>query len=71
MSLHYVEHLDQVWVLCKSNDSSDAMVAMVIRDASDNILHHAVHIHPTSEFGFGRVSNFALTVNSIDVCEQK
>jgi hypothetical protein len=57
VALQYVEHLDQVWVLCAFNDSHDAMVAMVIRDASENVLHHAVHVHPTTESVFDKVSN--------------
>jgi len=55
VSLRYVEHLDQVWVLCQSNSSRDAMVVMVIRDASETIMHRAVHIHPTSNSGFDKV----------------
>jgi hypothetical protein len=39
-SIHYVDHLDQVWVRC------DEGVAMVVRDASDETTHSAVHVQP-------------------------
>ncbi|KAL8580581.1 hypothetical protein ACOMHN_046784 [Nucella lapillus] len=47
MELHYVEHLDQVWVLCwNSGEDDSAKTIVVIRDASKIVQHRAVHTQP-------------------------
>ncbi|CAG5128021.1 unnamed protein product [Candidula unifasciata] len=45
--LWYVKHLDQVWVLCSSQEHADnGKTIMVIRDASQHIQHRSVHTQP-------------------------
>ncbi|KAH9519790.1 hypothetical protein Btru_070919 [Bulinus truncatus] len=45
--LWYVKHLDQVWVLCADQqDSQGGKTIVVIRDASQQIQHRAVHTRP-------------------------
>lgn len=45
--LWYVKHLDQVWVLCANQDDTEGgKTIMVIRDASQQIQHRAVHTRP-------------------------
>ncbi|XP_059139429.1 follistatin-related protein 5-like [Physella acuta] len=45
--LWYVKHLDQVWVLCANQeDTEGGKTIVVIRDASQQIQHRAVHTRP-------------------------
>ncbi|XP_041362870.1 uncharacterized protein LOC121378659 [Gigantopelta aegis] len=47
VNLHYVAHLDQVWVLCWNGDKDGSTkTVVVIRDASKYIQHHSVHTQP-------------------------
>lgn len=47
VSLHYIENLDQVWVLCwNSEEDTGSKTILVIRDASKDQQHHAVHTQP-------------------------
>ncbi|XP_076455873.1 follistatin-related protein 5-like isoform X2 [Babylonia areolata] len=47
MQLHYVEHLDQVWVLCWNGGNDDSSkTIVVIRDASKIVQHRSVHTQP-------------------------
>ena len=47
MQLHYVEHLDQVWVLCWNGEEDDSTkTIVVVRDASKYVQHRAVHTQP-------------------------
>ena len=47
VKLYYVEHLDEVWVLCwNTNHDSGSKTVVVIRDASKDIRHHIVHTQP-------------------------
>lgn len=47
VKLHYVQHLDQVWVLCWNSDrSTGSKTIVVIRDASKDSRHHMVHTQP-------------------------
>lgn len=48
VQLHYVPHLDQVWVLnWRSTESTDGQrTIQVIRDASQKKKHHTVHPEP-------------------------
>ncbi|CAE1175555.1 FSTL5 [Acanthosepion pharaonis] len=47
VSLHYIENLDQVWVLCwNSEEDTGSKTIVVIRDASKDQQHHAVHTQP-------------------------
>ncbi|XP_056019706.1 follistatin-related protein 5-like isoform X2 [Ostrea edulis] len=45
--LYYVEHLDEVWVLCwNSKEDNGGKTIIVIRDASSDIRHRMVHTQP-------------------------
>ena len=47
VSLHYIAHLDEVWVLCwNGEDDSGAKTVVIIRNASQKSQHHAVHTQP-------------------------
>ncbi|ESO87027.1 hypothetical protein LOTGIDRAFT_183454 [Lottia gigantea] len=47
IGLYYIPHLDQVWVLCwNGKDDGSMKTVVVIRDASQDIQHHAVHTQP-------------------------
>lgn len=47
VKLYYVEHLDEVWILCWNADhDSGSKTVVVIRDASKDIRHHIVHTQP-------------------------
>ena len=50
--LDYVEHLDQVWVLCRGQMESSygipSKTSVIIRQASAEIRHHPVHTQPVS-----------------------
>nr|KAG5707712.1 hypothetical protein BaRGS_003287 [Batillaria attramentaria] len=47
MRLHYVEHLDQVWVLCWNGEVDESTkTIVVVRDASKYVQHRAVHTQP-------------------------
>lgn len=47
MQVHYVEHLDQVWVLCWNGEEDDSSkTIIVVRDASKFVQHRAVHTQP-------------------------
>lgn len=47
VAIHYVEHLDQVWVLCWNGIAdSGSKTTVVIRQASEDIQHHTVHTQP-------------------------
>ncbi len=48
VSLSYVQHLDQVWVLCwnQLGGESGAKTAVVIRQAKETSQHHTVHTEP-------------------------
>ncbi|XP_033732811.1 uncharacterized protein LOC117322144 isoform X2 [Pecten maximus] len=47
VKLHYVEHLDEVWVLCWNSDrNTGSKTIVVIRDASKDSRHHMVHTQP-------------------------
>jgi len=63
MQLNYIEHLDQVWVVCWSDDDPDSDQAnkiksnMIIRQASEEGDHHTVHTQPVNN-RFDAVSGF-------------
>ncbi|XP_061192442.1 uncharacterized protein LOC133200693 isoform X1 [Saccostrea echinata] len=45
--IYYVEHLDEVWVLCwNSETDTGSKTIVVIRDASSDIRHRMVHTQP-------------------------
>ncbi|XP_062591247.1 follistatin-related protein 5-like isoform X3 [Saccostrea cucullata] len=45
--LYYVEHLDEVWVLCwNSETDTGSKTVVVIRDASSDLRHRMVHTQP-------------------------
>ncbi|KAK3091696.1 hypothetical protein FSP39_021930 [Pinctada imbricata] len=45
--IYYIEHLDEVWVLCWNSDqSTGSKTIIVIREASKDIRHHIVHTQP-------------------------
>ncbi|XP_021344253.1 follistatin-related protein 5-like, partial [Mizuhopecten yessoensis] len=47
VKLHYVEHLDEVWVLCWNSDrNTGSKTIVVIRDASKDSRNHMVHTQP-------------------------
>ena len=47
VKLQYMEHLDQVWVLCWGQaEDTGSKTAVVIRQASQDIQHHTVHTQP-------------------------
>ena len=47
VALHYVPHLDQVWVLnWRSTRDQGVKTIQVIRDASQKRKHHTVHPEP-------------------------
>lgn len=47
VALHYVPHLDQVWVLNWRSDSDQGVKTIqVIRDAAQKRKHHTVHPEP-------------------------
>lgn len=47
VELHYVPHLDQVWVECwRSEDDDSQKTLQVIRDAKEKRKHHTVHPEP-------------------------
>lgn len=47
MQVHYVEHLDQVWVLCWNGEADESTkTIVVVRDASKYVQHRAVHTQP-------------------------
>ncbi len=49
VSIHYVEHLDQVWVLCWNDEvEGDFKTTVVIRQASEDMQHHTVHTQPVA-----------------------
>ena len=47
VKLQYVEHLDQVWVVCWNQvEESGSKTVVVIRQASEDMQHHTVHTQP-------------------------
>ncbi|XP_064636735.1 follistatin-related protein 5-like isoform X2 [Lineus longissimus] len=47
VSIHYIEHLDQVWALCWNTDeNTGSKTLMVISDASKDTKHEAIHTKP-------------------------
>ena len=47
VGLYYVEHLDQVWVLCWNREEDTGYkTAIIIRQASQPQQHHTVHTQP-------------------------
>ncbi|XP_076348907.1 follistatin-related protein 5-like isoform X2 [Tachypleus tridentatus] len=47
VDLHYVPHLDQVWLTCwRSKEDLGAKTIQIIRDASQKRKHHTVHPEP-------------------------
>ncbi|XP_060560214.1 follistatin-related protein 5-like [Ruditapes philippinarum] len=47
VSLHYIAHLDEVWVLCwNGEDDNGSKTVVIIRNASQKTQHHAVHTQP-------------------------
>ncbi|XP_023220936.1 follistatin-related protein 5-like isoform X2 [Centruroides vittatus] len=47
VDLHYVPHLDQVWVLCwRRTEDRGTKTIQIIRDASQKKKHHTVHPEP-------------------------
>ncbi|XP_052261854.1 follistatin-related protein 5-like isoform X2 [Dreissena polymorpha] len=47
VSLHYMEHLDEVWVLCwNGEENGGSKTIVIIRNASQKIQHHVVHTQP-------------------------
>ncbi|XP_029633661.1 follistatin-related protein 5-like [Octopus sinensis] len=47
VSMFYIESLDQVWVLCWNNEvDTGSKTIVVIREASQDKQHHAVHTQP-------------------------
>ncbi|RUS75523.1 hypothetical protein EGW08_016713 [Elysia chlorotica] len=64
----YVKHLDQVWVLCKSQQQGPdgTSIIVVIRDASQHIQHRSVHTRPVGNH-FDMVQNlFIAPANDLD-----
>ncbi|CAH1795561.1 unnamed protein product [Owenia fusiformis] len=49
VAVHYVEHLDQVWILCWNNkDYGGVKTALVIQKASADGQHHTIHTEPVA-----------------------
>lgn len=51
VKIHYVEHLDQVWVVCWNEDTTvdaGSKTIVVIRQASEDMQHHIVHTQPVA-----------------------
>jgi len=47
VSLDYVDHLDQLWVVCLTEMTKDASkTTVMLRDAGKVKRHHPVHIQP-------------------------
>ena len=48
MAIYYVEHLDQVWVVCwnEAEEESSSKTTIVINQASQETQHHTVHTEP-------------------------
>lgn len=47
VDIHYVPHLDQVWILCwRSRQDRGTKTIQIIRDASQKKKHHTVHPEP-------------------------
>ena len=47
VSLYYIAHLDEVWVLCwNGEENGGAKTIVVIRDASKKTQHHTIHTQP-------------------------
>lgn len=45
--LYYVEHLDEVWVLCWNTDkNTGSKTIVVIKEASSDMRHSMVHTQP-------------------------
>ncbi|XP_023931855.1 follistatin-related protein 5 isoform X2 [Lingula anatina] len=60
VELQYVEHLDEVWVLCwNSKENTSSKTVVVIRKASEEDPHHAVHTRPVGD-RFDLVQNIFL-----------
>jgi len=67
VKLYYVEHLDEVWVLCwNANHDSGRKTVVVVRDASKDIRHHIVHTQPIG-YRFDLVSFIIYTAYMIQV----
>ncbi|XP_071952004.1 follistatin-related protein 5-like [Antedon mediterranea] len=49
VSLQYVEHLDQVWIVnWKKDDQPNARIVQIIPDASKFQAHHPIHMEPSN-----------------------
>lgn len=61
VELHYLRHLDQVWVECwRTDDGDDSQKTLqVIRDAKEKRKHHTVHPEPIDSH-FDLVANLFL-----------
>lgn len=47
VSVHYVAHLDEVWVLCwNGEEDKGSKTVVIIRSASQRTQHHAIHTQP-------------------------
>jgi len=64
VSVEYVAHLDQVWVLCWNTEkSTGGKTLVVIRQASEDMQHHTVHTQPIGN-RFDLVENMFLPSNN-------
>ena len=47
VKMHYIEHLDQVWVVCWNEEHGhEGKTIIVVRQASKDMQHHIVHTQP-------------------------
>lgn len=50
VKLHYIPHLDEVWILCWNfNSSTGSKTIVVIKQASEAKPHHTVHTQPVGD----------------------
>lgn len=63
VTLHYIAHLDEVWVLCWNGESDNgSKTIVIIRNASQKIQHHAIHTQPIGN-RFDQVCHFYHTLS--------
>jgi len=57
VEVHYIDHLDEVWVLCWNQSRRDgaSKASLIIRQASSDIQHHTIHMqHMRNSFAWVR-----------------
>ena len=69
VSVHYIEHLDQVWVLCWNGETGGgSKTVVVIRQASEDMQHHTVHTQPiANRFDLVSVPRFLMNYSRRDL----